>query len=333
MRRLHQRFTLGRLDRGFSFIELLAYMAIAALLILAAIPQFNQYRQKAVVSNLENDVHNASIAAESALIGVVAKHSDEDGGIHLAATTNTAQLDAITTAVSKEKLSPTTSALTVAAIDADGYSITGTSTKTDVKAVYLSKLDSTRPTFAVGTNLVNKDGNVVVQGATASATPAPTASAGCAFQVTGPTGTPAASGYDACRITALSGYISRNSITLNPSYTNSKTQVLFPTSVMSPNYSDPNLHNVRVWVGSTEVSIPNDESVMYLRGIQSTSTAVPFSLTISSYSVDFLTAAQATSHEPLTISFTDNSGKPFVFKAPWNSTFQQDTTGFEDQMG
>ncbi|BDZ52727.1 hypothetical protein GCM10025867_49680 (plasmid) [Frondihabitans sucicola] len=53
-------------DNGFSFIELLAYMAIAALLILAAIPQFNQYRQKAAISNVENDLHNSAMTMEAA---------------------------------------------------------------------------------------------------------------------------------------------------------------------------------------------------------------------------------------------------------------------------
>lgn len=52
-------------DDGFSFIELLAYMGIAALLILAAIPQFNAYRQKAVISNLESDTRNVAQAVEA----------------------------------------------------------------------------------------------------------------------------------------------------------------------------------------------------------------------------------------------------------------------------
>nr|WP_286347006.1 prepilin-type N-terminal cleavage/methylation domain-containing protein [Frondihabitans sucicola] len=55
-------------DSGFSFIELLAYMAIAALLTLAAIPQFNQYRQKAAVSNVQNDLHNAALAMEGVYV-------------------------------------------------------------------------------------------------------------------------------------------------------------------------------------------------------------------------------------------------------------------------
>lgn len=52
-------------DGGFSFIELLAYMAIAALLILAAIPQFNKYREQAVVSTMQSDARNVSVSLEA----------------------------------------------------------------------------------------------------------------------------------------------------------------------------------------------------------------------------------------------------------------------------
>ena len=56
---------LRKNDRGFSFIELLAYMAIAALLILAAVPQFNNYRGAARDAATMNDVKNAAIAVEA----------------------------------------------------------------------------------------------------------------------------------------------------------------------------------------------------------------------------------------------------------------------------
>ena len=55
----------ARGDDGFSFIELLAYMAIAALLILAAIPQFSAYRTKAVVSNMQSDLKHTAEAMEA----------------------------------------------------------------------------------------------------------------------------------------------------------------------------------------------------------------------------------------------------------------------------
>lgn len=54
-----------RNDAGFSFIELLAYMAIAALLILAAIPQFNNYRGNARDASTMSDVKNMAIAVEA----------------------------------------------------------------------------------------------------------------------------------------------------------------------------------------------------------------------------------------------------------------------------
>lgn len=54
-----------RSDSGFSFIELLAYMAIAALLILAAIPQFSAYREKASVSLMQSDARNLASLIES----------------------------------------------------------------------------------------------------------------------------------------------------------------------------------------------------------------------------------------------------------------------------
>lgn len=59
-----QRHT-PRTDRGFSFIELLAYMAIAALLILAAIPQFNNYRGQARDQATMNDARNVAVAMEA----------------------------------------------------------------------------------------------------------------------------------------------------------------------------------------------------------------------------------------------------------------------------
>ena len=64
-RSLDTRSTRKVKDSGFSFIELLAYMAIAALLILAAIPQFNQYREKATISNMQGDARNVAQTIEA----------------------------------------------------------------------------------------------------------------------------------------------------------------------------------------------------------------------------------------------------------------------------
>lgn len=54
-------------DRGFSFVELLAYMAIAALLVMAAIPQYAQFRIRADVNNAQSDLRNAASAMEGAV--------------------------------------------------------------------------------------------------------------------------------------------------------------------------------------------------------------------------------------------------------------------------
>jgi len=52
-------------DRGFSFIELLAYMAIAALLILAAVPQFGSFRARAHDTNVQTDLHSFAKTIEA----------------------------------------------------------------------------------------------------------------------------------------------------------------------------------------------------------------------------------------------------------------------------
>jgi len=52
-------------DRGFSFIELLAYIVIAALLMMAAIPQFNNYRAKATIHTMLDDAHAVGLAVEA----------------------------------------------------------------------------------------------------------------------------------------------------------------------------------------------------------------------------------------------------------------------------
>jgi len=72
-----------RNNGGFSFIELLAYMAIAALLILAAIPQFTSYRTKAVLSTMQGDavalgqVIEGEFATEQAYPAVAALRTAE----------------------------------------------------------------------------------------------------------------------------------------------------------------------------------------------------------------------------------------------------------------
>lgn len=158
------RTTFDRREAGFSFIELLAYIAIAALLILAAIPQFSAYREKALISNLRGDVHNASLAAEASLLASK-RGASSSGGISLAstsaatvATDDASGLAAITAAVAATKTSDARSSLTVAERGAGEYRITGSNPATKVQAVYSSRTDGA---FAAGLNMVDADGKVV----------------------------------------------------------------------------------------------------------------------------------------------------------------------------
>lgn len=54
-----------RRDAGFSFVEVLAYMAIFALLAVAAVPQFSNYRRLSTVSQMQTDARAFSSAAEA----------------------------------------------------------------------------------------------------------------------------------------------------------------------------------------------------------------------------------------------------------------------------
>ena len=65
-------------DQGFSFVELLAYMAIAALLILAAVPQFDQARMRAYDTTVRSDVHNIATAIEASYSDAGAYPFSED---------------------------------------------------------------------------------------------------------------------------------------------------------------------------------------------------------------------------------------------------------------
>ena len=157
----HATLPTRPLDRGFSFIELLAYMAIAALLILAAIPQFSAYRERALVSNLQNDVRNASLSAEASLI---AKRGDASGAtIKLASTAaDTAptpgSFAAIAAAVATTKMSDPQSVLKTVDLGAGEYEIRGTNPKTSRMAVFASKADVPRG-FAQGLSLVDASRN------------------------------------------------------------------------------------------------------------------------------------------------------------------------------
>jgi type IV pilus assembly protein PilA len=54
-----------RRDAGFSLIEIMAGMAIIAILALAILPQFSKYFERASLNNLSTEVANAALTVES----------------------------------------------------------------------------------------------------------------------------------------------------------------------------------------------------------------------------------------------------------------------------
>lgn len=52
-------------DGGFSLIEIMAGMAIIAILALAILPQFSKFFERAAVQNLASEVSNAALLVES----------------------------------------------------------------------------------------------------------------------------------------------------------------------------------------------------------------------------------------------------------------------------
>lgn len=54
-----------RRDGGFSLIEIMAGMAIIAILALAILPQFSKYFERAAVQNLSADVSNTALTVEA----------------------------------------------------------------------------------------------------------------------------------------------------------------------------------------------------------------------------------------------------------------------------
>ncbi|BDZ52793.1 hypothetical protein GCM10025867_50340 (plasmid) [Frondihabitans sucicola] len=187
---MRTRRRLKLADLGFSFIELLAYIAIAALLILAAVPQFGQYREKARLSVLRDDTHNAALAAEAATIGVVSKHTHGTGPQLVAATIRTvstsAIIDAVTKAVASTKLSDKDTSMQVIDTGGGDYDILGTNTAIKYQVAYASAPDASRG-YASGLNIIRPTGDVTP----VTPTPTPTATSTPAPTVTPtPTGTP-----------------------------------------------------------------------------------------------------------------------------------------------
>ncbi|BDZ52791.1 hypothetical protein GCM10025867_50320 (plasmid) [Frondihabitans sucicola] len=182
-------------DRGFSFIELLAYIVIAALLILAAIPQFGLYRDKAKLSVLRDDVHNAALAAEAATIGVVAKGHKADDGVHLVSAhirtvAASAIITAVTSAVAGTKASDKATSFTVIDAGSGEYDIVGTNTAIDYSVAYASAPDASRGYYA-GLNIIRPSGTVTPTNPTPTATPTPTSTPSASSSAT-PTPSPTA---------------------------------------------------------------------------------------------------------------------------------------------
>lgn len=56
---------LKRDEKGFTLIELLIVIAIIGILAAIAIPQFNQYKQRAYLTTTKNDLHNLYLACKA----------------------------------------------------------------------------------------------------------------------------------------------------------------------------------------------------------------------------------------------------------------------------
>lgn len=63
-------------DQGFTLIELLVVIIIIGILAAIAIPAFLNQREKAWASQVESDLKNASIAAESYAVGHNGSYAD-----------------------------------------------------------------------------------------------------------------------------------------------------------------------------------------------------------------------------------------------------------------
>jgi type IV pilus assembly protein PilA len=123
-------------EKGFTLIELLVVIIIIGILAAIAIPAFLNQRQKAWASQVQSDVKNAAIAAESYAVGNNGSYLNLDG--------------AALTANGFHSTKDVT--VTVSGVSADDYTLTGKnanlpSTRT---FVYTSKtgviVDSTAPT-------------------------------------------------------------------------------------------------------------------------------------------------------------------------------------------
>jgi len=322
---------LGRArDRGFSFIELLAYMAIAALLILAAVPQFSAYRERALVSNLQSDVRNASLNAEASLI---AKRSGP--AVKLASTVVTVadsaptpgSIEAIATAVAATKLSDSQSTLKTVDLTGGEYEIRGTNPKTDRMVVFASKADVARG-FEQGLSLVdasrNDDGattpGTTVPGTTTpgTTTPGPTTPAVSTTVCSGvaiPNKAPTA--------TITEANLSKNFyLEMHRDYLAIGGQA--PATAPLPFAGDRvGSAGVRIWIGDQAVC-PPVETVAMLNAPASSgplgATGGGIDVTAWSGGEDWFTSEQVMTREPITIQVDGKGGSQvlrFDHSANW----------------
>jgi type IV pilus assembly protein PilA len=101
-----------RRDAGFSLIEIMAGMAIIAILALAILPQFSKYFERAAVQNLSAEVSNAALTVESdfSLTGK-AKYDEVKVDASVASVNKSAESGLVAT-VDATKPSPTTASST-----------------------------------------------------------------------------------------------------------------------------------------------------------------------------------------------------------------------------
>lgn len=113
-------------EKGFTLIELLVVIIIIGILAAIAIPAFLNQRQKAWASQVESDLKNAAIAAESYAVGNNGSYADlnydklEENGFN-----KTEDVE-----------------ITVSGVSAAGYTLVGKNTNLDATRTFTYTSDS-----------------------------------------------------------------------------------------------------------------------------------------------------------------------------------------------